>query len=52
MFKGVLNKMKTEIDSSLNYFLEENDDFININQLLGSKVKLSLIIPTVPYPKS
>ena len=41
MFKGVLNKMKTEIDSSLNYFLELDDDFININQLLGSKIKLS-----------
>ena len=41
MFKGVLNKMKTEIDSSLNYFLELDDDFININQLLGLKIKLS-----------
>ena len=42
MFNGVLNKMKTEIDDNLNYFLELGDDFINVNQLLGSKIKLSL----------
>ena len=41
MFKGVLNKMKTEIDDNLNYFLELGNDFINVNQLLGSKIKLS-----------
>ncbi len=35
MFKGVLNKMKTEIDDNLNYFLELGNDFINVNQLLG-----------------
>ena len=41
MFNGVLNKMKTEIDDNLNYFLELGDDFINLNQLLGSQIKLS-----------
>ena len=41
MFNGVLNKMKTEIDDNLNYFLELGDDFVNVNQLLGTKIKLS-----------
>ena len=41
MFKGVLNKMKTELNQDLNYFLELGDDFINLNQILGSKIKLT-----------
>ena len=39
MFKGVLNKMKTELNKDLNYFLELGDDFINLNQILGSKIE-------------
>ena len=41
MFKGVLTKMKTELNQDLNYFLELGDDFINLNQILGSKITLT-----------
>ena len=43
MFKGVLNKMQTELKDDLNYFLELGNDFINLNQILGSKIKISFI---------
>ena len=41
MFNGVLNKMKTELNHDLNYYLDFENDFINLNQILGLKIKLS-----------
>lgn len=41
MFKGVLNKMKTEINDNVNYYLELGDDFINLNQIINSKLELN-----------
>lgn len=41
MFKGVLNKMKTEINDNVYYYLELGDDFINLNQIINSKLELN-----------
>ena len=41
MYKGVLTKMKTEFTSPINYFLVFKNDFINMNQLLDKKIKIS-----------
>lgn len=41
MYKGVLTKMRTELTSPINYFLVFENDFINMNQLLDKKIKIS-----------
>lgn len=43
LYQGVLTKMKTENGSPIQYFLMFKDDFINVNQLIGNKVKLSFV---------
>lgn len=42
-YQGVLTKMKTEFGSPIQYFLDFDDDFINVNQLLGKKVGISFV---------
>lgn len=39
-FKGVLTKMITEYTSPIQYYLELNDDFINLNQLLNKHITI------------
>ncbi len=41
MYKGVLTKMKTEFTSPINYFLVFENDFINMNQLLDKRIKIT-----------
>ena len=41
MFNGVLNKMKTELNHDLNYYLDFENDFINLNQIINSKLELN-----------
>jgi hypothetical protein len=40
MFKGVLKKMQTYNDSPIKYFLSFENDFIEINQCIGRKLKI------------
>ena len=40
MFKGVLTKMKVELNQSVDYFLDFKNDFLHINALIGKKIKL------------
>tara|TARA_B100001057_G_scaffold109570_1_gene107507 strand:- start:585 stop:1379 length:795 start_codon:yes stop_codon:yes gene_type:complete len=40
MFEGVLRKMLVELNNDVNYFLDFNIDFLNINSLINKKIKL------------
>ena len=40
MFKGVLKKMITEMGTPIRYFLNLDNDFIEINQFLDRTLKL------------
>ncbi|MEE9349330.1 MAG: DUF2797 domain-containing protein [Flavobacteriaceae bacterium] len=40
-FKGVLTKMITEHTSPIQYYLELEDDFINVNQLIDKQIEIS-----------
>ena len=40
MFKGVLTKMKVELNERVDYFLDFKNDFLHINSLIGKKIKL------------
>ena len=40
-FKGILTKMLTEYISPIQYYLELNNDFININQLIDKHIEFS-----------
>ncbi len=42
-FTGVLQKMKTELNQQVQYFLDLNTDFINVNQLLDKTISLTRI---------
>jgi hypothetical protein len=42
-YQGVLTKMKTELGTPIQYYLVFKDDFLNVNQLLDKKVKISFI---------
>jgi len=39
-FQGVLKKMLTENDSPINYYLDLENDFLNLNQLLDKKISI------------
>lgn len=41
MYKGVLTKMQTEFGNPIQYYLNFEDDFLNMNQLLDKKMSLS-----------
>lgn len=43
MFSGVLKKMYTEIENSVNYYLEFENHIINLNQCLEKKISLKFI---------
>jgi hypothetical protein len=43
MFEGVLTKMSTEYADPIQYYLILKDDFINVNQLLEHRIKISFI---------
>lgn len=43
LYQGVLTKMQTENGSPIQYFLVFENDFINMNQLIGKAVKLSFV---------
>ena len=40
MFKGVLTKMKVEMNENVDYYLDFKNDFIYMNSLIGKKLKL------------
>ncbi len=40
-FKGVLKKMKTQLNQPIEYYLEFENDWVNINQLLEKKIRIS-----------
>ena len=43
-YQGVLTKMKTELGTPIQYYLVFKNDFLNVNQLLDKKVKISFIV--------
>ncbi|MBT4918754.1 MAG: DUF2797 domain-containing protein [Flavobacteriaceae bacterium] len=42
-YQGVLTKMQTELGTPIQYYLVFKDDFLNVNQLLDKKVKISFV---------
>lgn len=42
-YQGVLTKMKTELGTPIQYYLVFKNDFLNVNQLLDKKVKISFV---------
>lgn len=40
-FKGVLKKMKTQLNQPIEYYLEFENDWVNVNQLLEKKIRIS-----------
>ena len=43
IFQGVLLKMDSELSNEINYFLKLDNDFLNVNQLIGKTIKLSFV---------
>lgn len=43
MFEGVLTKMKTEFTKPVNYYLNLENDFLHINQLIDKTIKISFV---------
>jgi len=43
MFKGVLSKMRTELNQSLTYFLELGDDFLISDYLINKEIRLKFL---------
>ena len=42
-YQGVLKKMLTEFASPIQYYLEMDSDFVNVNQLLDKKIEITFI---------
>ena len=42
-YQGVLKKMMTENSDQIQYYLDMNDDFINMNQLLNTTITLDFV---------
>lgn len=42
MYKGVITKMRTEFVSPIHYYLELGDDELQVNELLGLKIRIQL----------
>ncbi|MGW1453801.1 DUF2797 domain-containing protein [Salegentibacter agarivorans] len=42
-YEGVFRKMRTEITDKVQYYLIFEDDFINMNQILGKKISLNFL---------
>lgn len=43
IFRGQIKKMTTQISNPIQYYLNISDDLLNINQLIGKKVKIKHI---------
>ena len=43
IYQGVLKKMMTENTEIIQYYLDMNDDFINMNQLLGAQIGIQFV---------
>ena len=43
LYEGVLRKMRTEMGSPIQYFLQLEDDYLNLNQALNKKLKIEFI---------
>lgn len=41
IYKGVLHKMQTELLDPIQYYLDMNSDYININQLIGKEIEIN-----------
>lgn len=41
LYEGVLNKMQTELGNTIEYYLVFSNNFINLNQILDKKIKIS-----------
>ncbi|PAM92634.1 hypothetical protein B4N84_22165, partial [Flavobacterium sp. IR1] len=42
-YEGVLTKMKTELQDTVQYYLIFESDFLNMNQLLGKKISINFL---------
>jgi len=42
-YQGVLKKMMTENSDQIQYYLDMNDDFINMNQLLNTTITIDFV---------
>ncbi len=42
-YEGVLTKMKTELNSTVQYYLIFEQDFLNVNQVLGKKLSINFL---------
>ncbi len=43
LYEGVLNKMQTELGSTIQYYLVFKSNFINFNQILDKNIKISFV---------
>lgn len=43
LYEGVLQKMQTELESTIQYYLTFSGSFVNVNQLLNKNITLSFI---------
>ena len=43
IYQGVLKKMMTENADEIQYYLDMNDDFINMNQLLNTSISINFV---------
>lgn len=43
IFQGVLLKMETELNDTVNYFMRFENEFLNINQLIGKDIGLTFV---------
>ncbi len=42
-YQGVLKKMLSEIGSPINYYLDMDNDFINLNQLINKNISIKFL---------
>ncbi|MFT5790981.1 MAG: hypothetical protein ACI9LI_000310, partial [Saprospiraceae bacterium] len=42
-YQGVLKKMMTSLDETVQYYLDVENDFLNMNQLLEREITLSFV---------
>ena len=43
LYEGVLNKMQTEFNNPIEYYLVLGSNFVNINQILNKKIKIDFV---------
>ena len=42
-YEGVLNKMQTQFETPIQYFLIFQDSFLNVNQLLNKNIEINFV---------